>query len=139
MASGGGVSTHIARPAWQASHDVPVAPGGFVGRGIPDVAAVADPASSIDLVVGGERGPASGTSAAAPLWAALVARLNEAAGRPVGHLNPALYEAARRGRPVTHDVVRGSNGAYDARRGWDACTGLGVPNGREILRAIAEA
>ncbi|EQD35270.1 serine protease, kumamolysin [mine drainage metagenome] len=69
-----------------------------------------------------------GTSAVAPLWAGLIARINALTGRRAGLVQPALYarESAFR------DITRGNNGAYKASAGWDACTGLGSPVGARI-------
>ena len=76
-----------------------------------------------------------GTSAVAPLWAGLIALLNESLGKPVGFLHPALYANAKAFR----DITSGNNGAYAARAGWDACTGLGSPNGTALLSALKGA
>jgi kumamolisin len=38
--------------------------------------------------------------------------------------------------PGFRDITSGNNGAYQARPGWDACTGLGVPNGTQLLAAL---
>ncbi len=68
------------------------------------------------------------------LWAALIALLNESLGAPLGFAQPRLYgSAARR----FHDIVTGDNGAYSAQAGWDACTGLGSPNGSALLVALS--
>ncbi len=75
-----------------------------------------------------------GTSAVAPLWAGLIALLNQSLGRPVGFLHPFLYSAAA--RPGLHDITSGTNGAYSAGPGWDACTGLGSPDGVALLAAL---
>ncbi len=82
-----------------------------------------------------------GTSAVAPLWAALVARLAQSAGRPLGLLQPTLYASAGRGATATgfRDITSGSNGDYSAGAGWDPCTGLGVPLGADLLRLFARA
>jgi kumamolisin len=72
-----------------------------------------------------------GTSAVAPLWAGLVALLNESLGSPLGFAQPRLYSAAG-----FHDITSGDNGAYDAGPGWDACTGLGSPDGSALLSAL---
>lgn len=136
MSSGGGVSAGFARPPWQTGHGVPTRPDGFVGRGIPDVSAVADPTTHIDVFAGGQWGPASGTSAAAPLWAGLIARLNESLGTRVGYLNPLLYRLALAQPSITLDVIKGSNGAYVAGPGWDACSGVGSPDGKKLLAAL---
>ena len=76
-----------------------------------------------------------GTSAVAPLWAALVARLNQKLGHPVGFLNPLLYGATV-GSSGFNDVTVGNNGAYHAGKGWDACTGWGSPNGAKLLAKL---
>ena len=70
----------------------------------------------------------------APLWAALVARLAQQAGKKLGLLQTVLYEGAKPGvvQPGFHDVTSGSNGAYTAGPGWDACTGLGTPDGATL-------
>ena len=136
-ATGGGVSDVFARPSWQAAVGVPVR-GARPGRGVPDVAAVADPQTGyrvrvdgIDLVVGG-------TSAVAPLWAALVTRLAQALGRPLGLLQPTLYASASAGADAAgfRDITVGSNGAFSAAPGWDPCTGLGAPEGTRLLAAL---
>jgi kumamolisin len=105
---------------------------------VPDVAGLAARRYEIEVPGGGIE-QHGGTSAATPLWAALIAQLNErlGKGRSAGYLNPLLYEAVA---PAGfNDIVRGSNGGYDARRGWDACTGLGSPHGAELLDALEAA
>ena len=76
-----------------------------------------------------------GTSAVAPLWAGLVALMNQKLGHPVGYLNPMLYGSLA-GKGVVNDLVVGNNGAYAAKAGWDACTGLGTPDGERLLKAL---
>jgi kumamolisin len=146
-ATGGGVSDTFARPAWQASAGIPArshhrksAQAVKQGRGVPDVAADADPATGYQVFVDGKSVVYGGTSAVAPLWAALVCRLAESLGRPLGLLQPALYAAAQPGvtPPGFRDITTGDNGHYDAGHGWDACTGLGVPDGTALL-AVLEA
>lgn len=131
-ATGGGVSRAFPRPSWQSDAGVPAATAADGGRGVPDVAADADPATGYQVLVDGTRAVYGGTSAAAPLWAALVARLVQALDRPLGLLQPALYAAPQAFR----DVRQGDNGAYPAGPGWDACTGLGTPNGTALLAAL---
>ncbi|MGA7625774.1 MAG: S53 family peptidase [Candidatus Acidiferrales bacterium] len=137
-ASGGGVSRIFSRPYWQQGFEVPHCTSKSGGRGVPDVAAVADPETGCHIVVGGVDTVSSGTSAAAPLWAAFVARLNHATGAHSGYLNSLLYKLASRSkeagafRPVTH----GENGAYHAGPGWNACTGLGTPLGDRMLEVL---
>lgn len=133
-ATGGGVSENFALPSYQKSAKVPKAPNGFAGRGVPDVAGDADPATGYNVTVDGEQMVIGGTSAVAPLWAALLARINESLGTNVGFLNPLLYST--KAASSFHDITSGSNGAYSAGRGWDACTGLGSPNGSALLTAL---
>ena len=143
-ATGGGVSEKFPLPDWQANANVPssVNPSGGSGRGVPDVAGDADAGTGYIVLVDGSEGSSGGTSAVAPLWSALIALLNQDLGKPVGFINPLLYQL-----PATmkgfHDIVDGNNGAfpndknfYSAEPGWDACTGWGSPNATELLRAL---
>jgi kumamolisin len=126
-ATGGGVSTSYPTPAWQANAGVPAA-----GRGVPDVAGNADPQTGYQIYVDGQSGVVGGTSAVAPLWAALVCRLAQRAGKPLGLLQSTLYAGVAPGVPPQRglrDVADGDNGAYRAGPGWDPCTGLGTPDG----------
>jgi kumamolisin len=135
-ATGGGISDVFGPPSWQKSSKVPPSanPGGRRGRGVPDVAGDADPATGYKVRVDGKDAVFGGTSAVAPLWAALVARMNQKLGNPIGFLNPVVYGAA--GRSAMHDITKGTNGAYKAAKGWDACTGLGSPDGTKLLQAM---
>jgi kumamolisin len=138
-ATGGGVSDTFEQPAWQANVGVPDRAGtSGTGRGVPDVAADADPHTGYRVLVDGQAQVIGGTSAVAPLWAALVCRLVQATGTRLGLLQPHLYAGARAGRAVTglRDITSGSNGAYPAGPGWDACTGLGVPDGTALLATL---
>jgi kumamolisin len=137
-ATGGGVSDVFPVPTWQASAGVPpsVNAGAKTGRGVPDVAGDADPDTGYTTRVDGSDGVIGGTSAVAPLWAALVALANQKNNAKAGFINPALYAA---GETPFRDIVSGNNGAYAARAGWDACTGLGSPIGTAIVTTIAPA
>jgi kumamolisin len=137
-ATGGGISDAFPLPAWQSFAGVP-APRG-PGRGVPDVAADADPATGYRIHVDGTDEVFGGTSAVAPLWAALVCRLVARVGRPLGLLQPTLYRQIRPGvaQPGLRDITVGSNGAYEAGPGWDACTGLGAPAG-SLLEVLSGA
>jgi kumamolisin len=136
--TGGGISDAFPLPAWQAGAGVPQRSGGGTGRGVPDVAGDADPATGYQVLVDGTHLVIGGTSAVAPLWAALVCRLAQALGKRLGLLQPALYAAAKPGvaPPGFRDITTGSNGAYRAGKGWDSCTGLGVPDGERLLTAL---
>ena len=142
-ATGGGISDVFPRPAWQDAAGVPPSanPGHHVGRGLPDVAANADPATGYLIEVDGQRMVIGGTSAVAPLYAALVALCNEQLGRRLGYLNPLLYRLPA-GAQAFHDISGGDNdisghhGPYAASAGWDACTGLGSVHGERLLAAL---
>ena len=129
-ATGGGVSAAFPLPTWQQNANVPpsVNAGANVGRGVPDVAGDADPQTGYDILVDGSSGVVGGTSAVAPLWAALVALLNQKSSKPLGFINATLYANPS----ALNDITSGNNGAYSAGPGWDACTGLGSPNGTRL-------
>jgi kumamolisin len=133
-ASGGGVSTVFALPAWQTGLTVSSTSGTapLAMRGVPDVAGDADPATGYGVRVDGKNYVFGGTSAVAPLWAALIARLNAAKGRNSGFINPTLYANPA----ALRDVTDGTNGDFAAASGWDACTGLGSPNGAALSGII---
>jgi kumamolisin len=76
-------------------------------------------------------------SAAAPLKASLIGRLNEGLNARCGFMNPVLYTQLAQG--VRGDITSGNNGAYAAEVGWDACTGLGTPNGAKLLSALSNS
>lgn len=137
--TGGGVSGHYPRPAWQAGAGVPDRPGGGTGRGVPDVAADADPATGYEVRVDGQTQVVGGTSAVAPLWAALLCRVAQSTGRRSGLLQPAVYPSAGGAAAGFRDITEGTNGKYPAGPGWDACTGLGVPVGTALLTVLAAA
>lgn len=138
-ATGGGVSAVFTKPAYQNAVNVPPSanPPHNIGRGVPDVAAVADPVTGVVVmrIDGKHLEPIGGTSAAAPLWAALIARLNEGLKARCGFLNSVLYGRFSTG--VLRDITVGNNGAYTAGPGWDPCTGLGTPNGIQLFQALS--
>ena len=145
-ATGGGVSQMTPPPTWQRDAGVPLSvnPGGKQGRGVPDVAGDADPATGYNILLNGQTFPVGGTSAVAPLWAGLLALINQQLGRRVGFINPKLYALPPRS-PVFRDITAGNNRVgsgpyahvgYDAGPGWDPCTGLGTPNGVELAKVL---
>ncbi len=132
-ASGGGISEIIAVPSYQANAKLPVSiDSGKPGRGVPDIAMSA---TNYYTRVDSSEGASGGTSAVAPLMSALVALLNQAKQKNVGFLNPTLYANTS----LVHDVTVGTNAitntvkGYNAGPGWDACSGLGTPDGTAIL------
>jgi kumamolisin len=148
-ATGGGVSTVFPRPAWQKVKVKSLNSGSIDGRVAPDISALAgDPL--YDLLFVGKPQPNGGTSASAPLWAALIARVNAQlpAGKQQRFLTPLLYQDSGNGHSVgkvaTRDVTKGNNTSnpdpgkgYKAGKGFDAVTGWGVPDGGKLLSALA--
>ncbi|KAH9940543.1 subtilisin-like protein [Epithele typhae] len=109
------------------------------GRAFPDVATQAQ---RFQVVKGGKIISVSGTSAASPTFASIVALLNDAllknGGSPLGFLNPFLYQS---GASAFNDITRGSNpgcgsNGFTAAAGWDPVTGLGTPNFNRLLSAV---
>jgi kumamolisin len=139
-AGGGGVSDVFPPPSYQANTGAPTgSSNGKAGRGVPDVAGNADPVTGYLVVVDGQREPIGGTSAVAPLWAGLIARLAQATGKRFGLLQPMLYAGVAPGvaQPGFNDIAEGDNGAYKAGPGWDAYSGLGSPNGAALLTLLS--
>lgn len=135
--SGGGISQVFAVPSYQQNAKLPGSiANGKAGRGVPDIAMSA---TNYFVRVDSSEGASGGTSAVAPLMSALVALLNQAKQKNVGFLNPFLYANAEK---VCHDVTQGTNAitgtvkGYAAGPGWDACTGLGTPDGTAILNNL---
>src|SRR5581483_11045146 len=145
-ASGGGYSSLFPRPSYQDG----VAPAG-ASRGVPDVAANADAGTAMAETFGdGESRPASGTSAATPLWAGLIALADQEAGRHLGFVNPAIYQIARSPayHQAFHDVVTCDNSVlwptglfvgYNAGPGWDPVTGWGSPDAQHLVPLLAHS
>jgi subtilase family serine protease len=150
QASSGGFSSLFARPAYQDG-----APGSGSARGVPDVAADANPHFGMALVVSDGAGKytirnSGGTSAAAPLWAGLIALADQYAGRHLGFVNPAIYRIARSPayHRAFHDITSGNNTAqfppvtitgYDAGPGWDPVTGWGAPDAAHLIPLLARS
>lgn len=130
-ASGGGVSGHFPVPSYQTG----ILPTGFSGRGVPDVGGDADPQTGYEVLVDGQSTVIGGTSAVAPLYAGLVALINQDIGSRCGFLNPVLYANPT----ICQDVVKGTNGAYNASTGWDATTGLGSIKGASLLTSLTKS
>ena len=133
-ATGGGVSDVFPLPNWQSKSNVPAPTVAVGGRGVPDVCGDADPSTGYTIRVDGETMPIGGTSAVAPLWAGLIALANAANGVSAGFVNPVLYASAA--SKAFHDITQGTNPAFSAGPGWDACSGLGSPIGTAIIAAV---
>jgi kumamolisin len=135
--SGGGVSQFYSMPTYQQA--VAQAAGHGL-RQVPDVAANADPSTGFHIVFGGQDGQAGGTSAAAPLWAATVALIDQdlkrKGMRETGFANPAIYwmgtNSSKLPAPPFHDVKVGNNLSFDATTGWDFTTGWGSMDGAAL-------
>lgn len=132
LGTGGGYSTIFPVQSWQLGAPIALAGNNGTGRMIPDVAANADPLTPYLIALDGTiQGAGNGTSAATPLWAALIA----SSGTKLGFINPKLWAIANRSAFV--DIKLGNNNGFQALTGPDACTGLGVPNGTAIAKLFA--
>jgi kumamolisin len=137
-ASGGGISKRFALPTYQQNANIPVSiDTGQSGRGIPDIAMSAtNYFTRVDTL----ESASGGTSAVAPFMAGLIALLKQAKQKNVGFLNPFLYKNAANN--IVNDITVGTNAitntiqGYSAGPGWDACTGLGTPDGTTILNSL---
>jgi kumamolisin len=131
-ATGGGFSAQFPLPRYQSGVTVPSGSG----RGVPDVAGNADPETGYQVLVDGQSMVVGGTSAVAPLWSALIALYNQKLGKSVGFLQPLIYALPSTAKAF-NDITQGSNGAFSAGPGWDPTTGLGSPQGGNLLQALS--
>jgi kumamolisin len=137
-ASGGGISSYFPVPPYQEGLSAALTAGGkkaLTKRGVPDVAGDADENTGYVVRVDGSDTVIGGTSAVAPLWAGLITRINSASGKSMGYVNPTLYKH----QAAFNDITKGNNGDYAAAAGWDACSGMGSPNGTKIGTALSSA
>jgi subtilase family serine protease len=124
-AGGGGVSPIEPAAAFQANAKV-LGLAAPPTRGVPDVSLDADPESGYDVVVDGTVEGIGGTSASAPSWQGIWARVQGAHSGALGFAGPVLYSGGVSG--AFHDITVGTNGAYAAGPGYDLMTGLGTPD-----------
>jgi subtilase family serine protease len=119
---------------------------------VPDVSANANGHTGMAIVLSDGttsmiRG-SGGTSASAPIWAALIALADQYAGRHLGLVNPAIYQIARSSsyHQAFHDITLGNNTVqfpptmitgYQAAPGWDPVTGWGSPNAQVLIPLLA--
>ncbi len=134
-ATGGGVSNIFPLPSWQSGANVPSPTSAGGGRGVPDVAGVADPTTGYIIRVDGQTLVIGGTSAVAPLWAGLIAVANQQNKTSAGFINPVIYAA--KSASGFRDITEGNNGAFSAGPGWDPCTGLGSPNAATLIPLLS--
>jgi kumamolisin len=138
--TGGGISDVFPVPDYQSGLALPASVNDkALRRGVPDVAGAAAKTPGYRIFVNGAPATKDGTSAVTPLWAALIAHANAQRGAPIGLVNPALYADAALLRQITQgdNRVDHAGKGYDAGAPWNACTGLGVPNGEAIIAALA--
>lgn len=141
IASGGGFSYVFDRPPWQISAGINsrdwIKPGATsgTGRGVPDVSAKGNLEPAFCYLVAGMLAMAGGTSESAPLWAALIAVLNQGLNCPVGSINRLLYEGGL--NESLRDITKGNTGHLRAKVGWDPSTGWGSPHGEALLDALS--
>jgi len=148
--SGGGFSTFFSEPAYQRSLPANLQSELHQQRGIPDIAANADPLSAMAVLVNGQWQQVGGTSASTPTWAGMIAVADQMAGHPLGFLNPALYHLAATSKTADdfRDITSGNNSfsqgnvtvhGFSASPGWDPVTGWGAPIGEKLLPDLIAA
>jgi subtilase family serine protease len=146
--SGGGFSRFYQMPDYQKTLPAATQTQFNDHRGAPDVSAAADPFTGLGIYINGQWTMAGGTSASAPVWAAVMAIANQMARHPLGFINPGLYKLAgsKTYHQDFHDVVEGNNTnaqakvqGYSAVAGWDPVTGLGTPNGEKLIPDLIAA
>jgi kumamolisin len=140
--TGGGISAYFARPSWQYGPGVVNAYDSSGRREVPDVSADGDPLTGAQVVIQGQLAEVGGTSQATPIWAAIIADINQYLQQHnrqvVGFMNPALYALAAGSPPYPpfHDITVGDNLLYPATPGYDLATGLGTPNAWNLARDL---
>jgi subtilase family serine protease len=148
--SEGGFSALFPVPDYQQTLPPTIQSQALHRRGVPDIAAAADPLTGLAFYEAGQWTLAGGTSASAPLWAGLIAIADQMAGHPLGFINPALYKLAQSPNYAQdfHDITIGNNSVdeggvqvtgYSATQGWDAVTGWGTPNAAHLLPDLVSA
>lgn len=138
-ATGGGFSNVFSRPDFQSDLQGPS------GRGLPDVAFDADPATGYQIVFQQQHKVVGGTSVACPVFAAIVALANQArsknGGKPLSGLTRHLYDAAS--NLPFNDITQGDNSyagveGFEAKPGWDACTGWGSLDASAFIKVLRD-
>jgi subtilase family serine protease len=144
--SGGGFSKFHPTPSYQLLLPASVQIQLQNRRGVPDVAASADARAGLVIYAHGKYRVIGGTSASTPLWAALIAIGNQMAGRPLGFINPAIYQigASDKAARDFRDITSGNNSwagvpGYEAVPGWDPVTGFGSPIADKLLPDLVAA
>ena len=130
--TGWGVSSFFQRPDWQMAAAAASTESGFVGRAVPDLAADASPSTGYEVQIDGRATVTGGTSGTVPLWAGLIARINQGLGHNVGFLNRKLYEKLG---PAS--VLRQVGSKATAGK-WNPVTGWGTPDGQKLLAALMQ-
>ncbi len=148
--SGGGTSTFFAEPDFQKSLPATVQSLLNGRRGLPDIAADANPATAMTDYINGQWTQVGGTSASTPLLAGIIAVANQVAGHPLGFINPGIYKiaASQNTQQNFRDIINGSNAVakgniqvagFSAQLGWDAVTGWGSPQASQFIPALIAA
>ena len=149
IGSSGGISTYYKLPYWQTNINVTASQGSAAFRNFPDVALTAD--NVLVIADGGIMYDAGGTSCASPLWAGFIAlanqqKVNNGQG-VVGFINPSIYAIASNSNYTNcfHDITTGNNtwsgspNLFSAVTNYDLCTGLGTPNGTNLINALSSS
>jgi len=141
---GGGVSAVWSQPSWQTSLATVSSKGSNTRRMVPDVSLDANPNTGYSIYTGGAWYAIGGTSAAAPLWAAFMAQVNQArlnnSMSRIGFVNTSIYQLAQSSLASScfHDISDGSTNLYfPAVSGYDLSTGWGSFKGAALISALS--
>ena len=146
--SGGGMSTFFSEPGYQQSMPQSVQNELASHRGLPDIAADADPFTGMAFYFNGQWTQTGGTSASTPFWAAIVAIADQMAGHALGFINPVIYKvaASQNAQQDFRDITAGNNAVpkvsvqgFQAVPGWDAVTGWGSPQASTFIPDLIAA
>jgi subtilase family serine protease len=143
--SGGGISAWFDEPSFQKPLPPSIQSQLHGKRGIPDVAMVAASDTGVKIYANGQwMNHIGGTSVGTPIWAGMMSLVNQKAGKPLGFLNPLLYEIGSN-QSAFQDITVGNNTTskngitvtgYSAATGWDLVTGFGSPNAGKLVHEL---
>jgi subtilase family serine protease len=148
--SGGGLSKFFNEPIFQQGMQQAVQSLLAGHRGLPDIAADANPDTGMAFYFHGQWSQTGGTSASTPLWAGIIAIANQKAGHPLGFINPGIYKLgiSANAQGDFRDITRGDNSVhqgnvqvqgFQARTGWDGVTGWGTPLASQFIPDLITA
>lgn len=127
-ATGAGMSSLFSRPSWQTRDKIDK-----TNRCLPDIVGNASPLTGYNIYLNGSWSVVAGTSAVAPIYSGLIARINQLLGKNIGYAHPILYAINNRSYK---DILHGNNGWWTAGEFFDLASGLGRLDGTNLVEDI---